>query len=119
METDVEILTQISKEKFRRRIVITSRIIAVLLILAIIYIGYIQVVYVKDLNQLRSEHGSLAYCYMCGLENYRKCECQYIQPQYDSTFNLDELREQTAEYNIKKCENRNKMVDLNVKINNS
>ena len=83
MKTDEEILTIISKEKFRRKMVTASRVIAILLILAIVYIGYIQIVYVKDLNQLRSEHGSLAYCYMCGLENYRKCEGQYIQPNYD------------------------------------
>ena len=73
-----DILTLVSKEKFRRRLLVVSRLIAVVLILTIIWIGFIQIKYAKEVNEIRGMYGSLGYCYMCGKEAFRKCDCQYF-----------------------------------------
>jgi len=44
-----DILTQASKERFRRRVMMGSRLIAIALILAIFWIGYIQLSMLKNL----------------------------------------------------------------------
>lgn len=103
-----DILTQVSKEKFRRRLLLLTRLLAFFLICAIIWIGYIQIIYSKEVNLIKNKYGSLGYCYMCGLETLRKCECQY-RPDIQiraSDINYTELAETTALNNIKNCEEK-------------
>ena len=104
------ILTLANKEKFRRRLLISSRILGVLLIVAIFWIGFVQVQYMKDVNQIKAEYGSLGYCYLCGLENGRSCHCNYIpdivlnNPDFDREYYFRNI----ATSNIIPCEDRNK-----------
>lgn len=90
-------------DPFKKKLLIFSRLLALFLILAIIYIGYIQYKYAAEITEIRNNMGSLGYCYLCGLEAARKCECQY----FNEVLNAEErerIREQTAEYNIQTCQ---------------
>lgn len=104
------ILTLANKEKFRRRLLISSRIIGFLLILAIFWIGFIQIKYVNEVNQIKAEYGSLGYCYLCGLEAGRSCSCNYIpdivlnNPDFDRECYFRNI----ATSNVIPCEDRNK-----------
>jgi len=113
-----DILTLKNKERFRRRLLISSRVIGVLLILSIFFVGYIQIKYVGKINSIKTEHGKLAYCYLCGLENGRSCSCNY---QYDlmlgNNFDRKAYFENIANLNIEPCENRNTQEYKNPKLN--
>ena len=95
-----DILTLVSKEKFRRKLLIASRIIAVFLIFAILWIGWLQISYVKEVNQLKARYGSNGYCYMCGLETFKACACQNLDP-IELTQNTKNLSLSIAEANVK------------------
>ena len=115
---NVKILTEISKEVFRRRLLVSTRIIALVLVLAIVWIGFIQIKYVKEVNEIKAEYGSLGYCYLCGLETYRRCECQYytdLQTK-NPNFNLTAIAQETALSNVRKCENRNLKSNLTLPV---
>lgn len=107
-----EILEKINKEKFRRKLLIASRIIAIFFILAIFFIGFVQINYAKEFNKLKSEHGSLAYCYLCGLENLRRCECQYVYELQE--IDIKQYSKNLAENNIRKCDDLNKEPNLSI-----
>ena len=100
---DTTILEEVSKEKFRRRIMIASRILAVFLIVSIMQVAYVQMKYAKEVNEIKSKYGNLGYCYMCGLENYRICSCQYNDNPLTTRINLTELGQSTANKNIEPC----------------
>ena len=103
-----DILTATNKERFRRRLSIISRILAIFLILAIIFIGFIQIKYVKEINSYRDRYGSMWSCYICGLENGRCCRCNYLPDlvQKHETFDREEFFKKIAEENILPCEIR-------------
>jgi hypothetical protein len=111
-----DILTLASKEKFRRGLLISSRVIGVLLILAIFWVGFIQIKYVQEVNEIRAEYGSLGYCYMCGLETGRSCECNYVPMIEASNQNFDKEAwlENIAFANTVICENRNDKSNYNL-----
>ena len=99
-----DILTLVNKEKFRRKVVIYTKLIAVGLILAIIWFGWVNYSYAKEINSYMSEYGPLAHCYLCGLENYKKCDCQYNNDMYsDKKINLTQLGEDLGYWNIQGC----------------
>lgn len=102
------------EEKFRKKLLIASRVIALLLVLAIFFIGFVQINYAKEFNELRRQHGNNAFCYMCGLESARTCSCNYeIQTIAESPeFNRQSYLEMIATRNIEKCEDRNGELEL-------
>lgn len=102
-----DIFTRENQEKFRRKLSIASRLIAILLIGAIFFIGYIQIAYVKDMAAVKEKYGSMANCYLCGKENLRTCECQYLPQLQEDTTNISFIAEQTAQNNILPCPDRN------------
>lgn len=109
-----DILTLVSKEKFRRGLLISTRVIAVLLICAIIWVGFVQIAYVKEVNQIRAKYGSLGYCYLCGQETLRMCKCQY-RPDIErkmGIYNITDLQQQTALANVQSCPNINSNATL-------
>jgi len=106
-----DILSLKSKENFRRKLLIFSRIIAVLLIVGIFFIGVIQIKYVNEVNELKGEYGSAGYCYLCGLETARSCSCNYI-PDLISGTDLTNYLEGIAMVNVEPCEDRNKELRL-------
>ena len=97
-----EILTLISKEKFRRQMIMVSKLIAIGLVLAIIWVGWVNYVYAKDVNKIMSKYGAEGYCYMCGKETYKKCECQYAG-SFGEVVNYTLMAEMTSNYNLQKC----------------
>lgn len=103
------ILALENKERFRRKLLIISRVIGILLVLSIFWIGFIQIKYVNKINQIKAEHGSLGYCYLCGLENGRSCNCNYLPNLIINSPNFDKEKylENIAFGNTISCENRN------------
>ena len=105
-----DVLTKRNKELFRRKLLIASRILSLLLILGIFFIGFVQIKYAKDVNQIKSKYGSNGYCYMCGLETGKSCTCSYI-PDVLLRMNNVEIKEYLktiAESNTLTCKNLNK-----------
>lgn len=114
-----DILKLESKEKFRRFLLVSSRIVAFILVLAIFFIGFVQINYVKEVNEIKGEYGSNGYCYLCGLETGKSCNCNYL-PQLvlmDKSFDGEAYLENIAIMNVEQCENLNnkKYDDLNIK----
>jgi len=78
MADNPDILTLEDKERFRRKLLIATRVIATFFVLAIIFIGVIQIKYVNEVNQIKTEYGERGYCYLCGLETGRSCTCNFV-----------------------------------------
>ena len=67
----------------------------------------------KEVNRIKAEYGNLGYCYMCGLESLRKCECQY-RPDIDrltTGINYTQIAYDTALYNTNPCPNKNQKIN--------
>ncbi len=115
-----DILTLVNKEKFRRRLAMGSRVIAIILILAIFFIAFVQIKYVKEINDYRSKYGSRWSCYLCGKEMGRSCTCNYL-PQIAANdpdlFDSESWYDNIATANIVPCEDRNKQsIGLNLSL---
>jgi hypothetical protein len=89
--------------KFRKKLAIWSRILAFLLIIAIFWIGFVQVKYAKEFNDLKSEYGPHAYCYMCGLESIKRCDCIYKSDDEWKLIDVGNFKQELAEDNALKC----------------
>jgi len=89
--------------KFKKKLFIVSRVIAIMLILAIVWIGYIQMMYVQDLRDLQEKHGNNIWCYMCGLKGGKSCECVYYNDIELENLNMSNELLKLAENNIQKC----------------
>jgi hypothetical protein len=84
--------------------VIATRIIALMLIGVLFFIGFAQFKAADSYGQIKDQYGNDAYCYLCGLESYKKCDCQYFSEINDVILeDLENYSESLAEYNIRKC----------------
>lgn len=104
---NAELLTALSRERFRRAMLISSRIMALLLIAAIIYMGYVQLQYGKFLKTKDS-------CYICGYEYNKQCGCVYIsetEMQYLSDDQIKQIKQDRTEYNSQECRQNLKVSD--------
>lgn len=101
-----------NKERFRRRLLISSRVIGILLVLSIFWIGFIQIQYVNKINQIKAEYGPLAYCYLCGLENGRSCSCNYLPDLIMDDLDRKSFFTNIAFSNVVPCEDRNSKKDV-------
>lgn len=95
-------------EKRKRIVIFVTRLIALLLIGALFYIGWVQLEVTKGATNAIQKYGSLGYCYLCGYENLRTCDCTYNQIDWGvETNNIYSnrtlLREMIAEQNIRSC----------------
>ena len=92
-------------ERNKRFTVVSTRIGALLLIIAFFFIGFVMLNAVKEYGQIQDKYGDQAFCYLCGLESHKKCECEYQSGIYDfDDYKLTEAYElQLAEYNSKEC----------------
>ncbi len=97
------ILIAENKEKFRRKLLISSRIFAFLLILVLFWIGFIQFNYVQEINKIKTDYGSLGYCYLCGLETARTCSCNYFPELIANEMSKDEKKSYLVKYCFSKC----------------
>lgn len=94
-------------ERRLKTTVIVTRIIAVLLVVALFFIGFAMLNAVKEYGQIKDQYGRDAFCYLCGLERFKKCECQYISTQGANDYILEQrenLSLALAEYNIRSCD---------------
>ena len=71
------ILTQVSKEKFRRRLLIWSRLLAVALIFSIFYLSYTTYITQTEYGELLKEAGN-APCFACGYNYGMLCKYVYV-----------------------------------------
>jgi len=69
-EPNILILSQVSKERYRRRLLVVSRVLALCLILAIVYFGYTQYKYGALIER--------SPCYACGYYEGKRCEYAYV-----------------------------------------
>jgi hypothetical protein len=108
-EDSKNILSIESKEKFRRTILLLSRLLAFFLILGIFFIGFVQIKYSKEVTELKNKYGSNAYCYLCGYESGKVCGCHYIPELVvkNSDFDAKTYFTNIAISNAAICENIN------------
>ncbi|MDD4110171.1 MAG: hypothetical protein PHS54_01305 [Clostridia bacterium] len=98
-------------EKNKRFTVVSTRAIALLCVFALFFIGFAMMNAVKEYGQIKDQYGDQAFCYLCGLESNKKCECQYQSTMYshDDFMLTEEYSLQLAEYNAGECK-RSKII---------
>jgi len=93
-------------EKRMRLTILVTRVIAVFLIVGLFFIGFVQLKAVNEYGKYKDMYGKEAWCYLCGLENYKKCECQYFIDYNEYLLaDLDNYSKSLAEYNTRVCKN--------------
>ncbi len=109
MENIPDILILENKERFRRKLLIATRVIATFFVLSIVFVGFIQIKYVNEVNKIKLEYGERGYCYLCGLETGRSCSCNFVPDieQNREGFNWSGYLQNIAFQNAQDCENRN------------
>lgn len=92
-------------EKNRIFTVKSTRVIAVICVLALFFIGFTQLLAVKEYGQIKDKYGSQAFCYLCGLETHKSCGCEYQSRMYEEDdYKLtEEYYLQLAEHNSQRC----------------
>lgn len=91
-----------SVEKRKRIVFAITRGIAVFCVLALLFIGYAQIEASRSYGQIKEKYGKDAYCYLCGVESLRKCECIYWTHGYRPD-NMTDYQERLGEYNTQVC----------------
>jgi hypothetical protein len=91
-----------SVEKRKRIALFATRGIALFCVLVLIFIGYAQIEASRSYGQIKEKYGKDAYCYLCGVESLRKCECIYwtlgSKPK-----NITEYQLELGNYNTQVC----------------
>lgn len=89
---DADILDRISAEKFRRRLLIASRVIALALVLALAWWGWIYLQYGKMV--------ATDPCYACGYYGGKRCEPVFFEGGVKPVGEAEEAyRKQLGDYN--------------------
>lgn len=88
---DLDYLSAVSKEKFRRRLLIGSRILSFFLILGLVYWGYTYSIY--------GDKVSKNPCWACGYYVGMKCEPVLFTPQEIAAAGKENLLKQLGDYN--------------------
>ena len=92
-------------EKNRRFMIISTRAIALICVLALFFIGFAMLQSVKEYGQIKDQYGSQAFCYLCGLETKKSCSCVEYSALYgyDDYKLTDEFLLELAEGNTQRC----------------
>ena len=92
-------------EKNRKFMIVSTRAIALLCVLALFFIGFAMLQNVKEYGQIKDQYGSQAFCYLCGLETHKQCSCVYYSAVYgyDKYKLTDEYILELAESNTDQC----------------
>lgn len=100
-----EVEFKLYRENFRQRLLWVSRGFALLLIFGIFWVGFVQFNYVMEVNEIRGDMGPQAWCYLCGKETLKKCECQYFDQDLIEAglYDIEKVRNETMDYNKQKC----------------
>lgn len=93
-------------ERNKRFTIISTRAVALLCIFALFFIGFAMLNQVKEYGQIKDQYGDDAFCYLCGLQSMKSCECVYTSTMYnyDDFMLTEEFRLQLAEGNTKTCQ---------------
>ncbi len=91
-----------SVEKRKRIVLAITRGIAVFCVLALLFIGYAQIEASRSYGKVKEKYGNDAYCYLCGVESLRKCECIYWEHGYRPE-NITDYKDRLGEWNTKAC----------------
>jgi len=75
-----DILTRASSERFRRHLLIASRLLAILLIVAIFYFGYVNYKYGEFVKSFDGNP-----CFACGYRYSMKCDYVYVDHYLNDT----------------------------------
>lgn len=93
-----------SVEQRKKWTIIITRAIAILCVLALLFIGVIQWRALEEYGKIKDQYGQDAFCYLCGLEELKKCECQYYSVRDGLVpTNKTEVGLALAEYNTQSC----------------
>jgi len=98
-------------ERNKKLTVVSTRAIALLCVFALFFIGFAMMNAVKEYGQIKDQYGDQAFCYLCGLETNKKCECQYQSAMYshDDFMLTEEYSLELADYNSQECK-RSKII---------
>lgn len=91
-----------SVEKRKVRFLYITRGIAIFCVLVLLFIGYAQIEASRSYGQIKEKYGNDAYCYLCGTEGLRKCECIYWS-QGTVPENMTEYKENLGLWNTQVC----------------
>ena len=92
-----------SVEKRRKFGLYLTRGIAIVCVLALFYIGYAQIEATKSYGKIKEQYGDNAYCYLCGVESLRRCDCIYWSQDFKPS-NMTQYKNDLGNYNSKVCE---------------
>lgn len=87
-------------ERNKRFTVISTRVIALICIFALFFIGFAMLQNAKEYGQIKDKYGPRAFCYMCGLESKKKCECE----EYSSVYGYDKEHKLSENYSVELAE---------------
>jgi hypothetical protein len=92
-------------ERNKRFTIISTRVIAVICVLALFFVGFAMINATKEIGIIKDKYGPQAYCYLCGLETLKSCECEYVSTMYDKEdYKLEKNYSlELAEANTKRC----------------
>lgn len=92
-------------ERNKRFTIISTRVIALICVFALFFIGFAMLQNVKEYGQIKDQYGSQAFCYLCGLETKKSCGCVEYSALYgyDNYKLTDEYLLELAEDNTQRC----------------
>jgi hypothetical protein len=90
-----------SVEKRQRLTIISTRIIAIIFIIGLFYMGYSQLQQARIYDYKLKQYGPYGFCALCGEYNFKRCECEYTTVQGE--INLSFIGKQLADYNAQQC----------------
>ena len=97
-----------SIEKRKRISLLATRTIAIIFIVVLVFMGFVQLKAIKNYDEIIDKYGSMGHCYLCGTQAMKKCECQYYKT-YDygniqmELPNYTKIKEELSQYNIESC----------------
>lgn len=101
-----------SVESRKKIILYLTRGAAIFCIMALFYIGYAQVLAANNYGKIHDQYGKDAYCYLCGVESLRQCDCIYWENDFKPD-NLTAYKISVGEYNIQQCQKNPSIPDIN------
>ena len=97
-------LLKVSQEKYRRLMLLGSRILALLLVASVFWVGFTTYAYKKDLTKIYDDYGKETHCYLCGKVNLKSCSCVYYPGLMIDEINVTAEAEKLGQQNIETCE---------------
>lgn len=104
-------LLKVSQEKYRRLMLLGSRILALLLVASVFWVGFSTYVYKNDLTKIYDEYGKDTHCYLCGVASLKSCSCVYYPGVLIENINITAEAERLGFQNVQECESYSQFRD--------